>query len=203
MNRKLHPMAATSAVIWISLSGGCMTVKPVVVDRKTALENQILGTFQRLEDDVILASSVRGDEPPTRLTPLQREAVEAMMTREFIRDDIEAWKTQQAVGEAKSGLLEVLALPNEADQARQVQQLVEEENTSRKVILQRVISLSGELSEKDLPMVQLIFYRLNVQTSRPGDKVQLQNGNWQVIQRASGTGASPSSATVSQRPGSK
>ena len=157
---------------------GCVTVKPVVVDRKTQLENQILGTFQRLEDDLILASSVRGDRPEPRLSPLQREAVEAMMNREFFRDEIEELKSKQIVGEATTGLLAILALPGEPELAKRAKQLVEEENRNRLVILKRVISLNRDLSENDLPQVQHLFYRLNAQTARPGDKVQKENGAW-------------------------
>jgi uncharacterized protein YdbL (DUF1318 family) len=165
------------------LLAGCVSVKPVVLDRKTQLENQILGTFQRLEEDLILASSVRGEGPQPALSPLEREAVEAMMTREFFRDDIEEYKHQQVVGETRSGFLEILSLPGEVEQAKRVKYLVEEENHSRKVILQRVIGLNRELSDKDLPLLQLIFYRLNVQTARFGDKVQRENGAWMVVQK--------------------
>ncbi len=45
---------------------GCPVVKPVVLDRKTQLENQMLGTFQRLEENLILASSVRAERPEPR-----------------------------------------------------------------------------------------------------------------------------------------
>lgn len=165
----------------ISCYVSCVTVKPVVVDRKTQLENQILGTFQRLEDDLILASSVRGEQPEPNLSPLQREAVEAMMTREFFRDDIEELKSKQVVGEANTGLLIVLIQPVEEEQAKRVKYLVDEENRSRNIIFRRVISLSRDLSEKDMPAVQRTFYRLNLQTARPGDKVQQENGTWKAV----------------------
>jgi hypothetical protein len=173
----------------------CISLRPVVLDQKTQLENQILGTFQRLEDDLILASSVRGDEPQNTLSPLQREAVEAMMTREFIRDEIEEWKEKQAIGEANTGYLEALSLPAEEEQAKRLKTLVDEENRNRKIILERVIDLNKDLSRQDLPMVQRLFYRLNVQTARSGDKVQLESGNWSVFQ-SKGSLESPNKAPV-------
>ena len=120
---------------WLGLSlllgAACVTVNPVVLDRKTQLENQILGTFQRLEDEVILASSVRGDRPADRLTPLEREAVEAMMLREFIRDDIEALKSKQVVGEANTGLLVLLTPPSDPAEKQQAQLIVREHRQRR------------------------------------------------------------------------
>jgi uncharacterized protein YdbL (DUF1318 family) len=163
------------------LAPGCISLKPVVVDRKTQLENQILGTFERLEDDLILASSVRGERPEPRLSALEREAIDAMMTREFQRDDIEELKAKNVVGEANSGQLAVLAAPTEEAEAKRANQLVEEENRCRKVLLRRVIALEPELSEKDLPELQQALYRLNVQTARPGDRVQGKDGAWRRV----------------------
>jgi hypothetical protein len=159
----------------------CVTVKPVVVDRKTQLENQMLGTFQRLEDDLILASSVRGERREARLSGLEREAVEAMMTREFQRDDVDALKSKQAVGEARTGMLAVLTPPSDEAEAKRVKQLVAEENRCRQVLLRRVIALGPDLSDKDLPELQRVLYRLNVQIARPGDRVQGEDGAWRAV----------------------
>jgi hypothetical protein len=152
----------------------------VVLDRKTQLENQILGTFQRLEDDLILASSVRGDRPEPKLQPLEREAVEALMSREFHRDDIEALKSKRVVGEALTGLLVLRTRPTDEAEAKRARELLEEENRCRMVILRRAIALHRDLSEKDLPELQRVLYRLNRQIARAGDEVQEENGTWTV-----------------------
>jgi len=168
------------------LCGGCLSVKPVVLDRKTQLENQILGTFQRLEQDLVLASSVRGAPAARRLSPLQREALEALMIREFNRDDVEELKAKLVVGEANNGLLAVLVTPKDAAEARRVKRLVQEENHGRLVIMKRVIQLSRDLQAKDLPLVRDIFYRLNVQTIRPGEMLQQKDGKWiRILAKAS------------------
>jgi hypothetical protein len=159
---------------------GCATVKPVVIDTKTQLENQVLGAFQRLEQDLILASSVRG-EGGAKLSPLQREALEAMMIREFYRDDIDALKQQQVVGEGKDGLLLVITKPDQPERAQEVEKLVKRENDSRTIIMRRAIQQSRDLQEKDLPLVQQVFARLNRQTAQPGDRVQLESGRWETV----------------------
>ena len=164
----------------LAVAVGCVSVKPVVLDRKTQLENQILGTFKRLEGELILASSVRGaGQPAKKLSPLEREALEAMMTREFNRDDIEELKTRSVVGEGRDGLLATRDMPAEAVEAARVKKLVQEENNARLVLMRRVIQQSPDLSAKDLPELRRIFHRLNVQTARKGDWIQRSDGAWE------------------------
>jgi uncharacterized protein YdbL (DUF1318 family) len=160
---------------------GCVKARPVVVDRKTQLENQVLGTFHRLREDLVLASSVRGADPRPELSPLQREAIEAMMTREFYRDDIDELKQEQVVGEANTGLLTVIQQPSEPATAQRVEDLVKRENEAREIIMRRVIQLDRSLGERDMPEVRRTFYRLNLQTARPGERVQREDGRWEVI----------------------
>jgi hypothetical protein len=62
---------------------------------------------------------------------------------------------------------------------------VAEENRDREVIMRRVLSADGSLEERDAPLVRRIFYRLNSQAARPGDRVQREDGSWEV--RAGGT----------------
>ena len=174
-------MERLSLVLVACLLAGCVTFKPVVVDRKTQLENQMLGTFQRLEDDLILASSVRGERREPRLSGLEREAVDAMMIREFHRDDVDVLKSKQIVGEAKTGQLALLAPPSDEAEAKRVKQLVTEENRCRQVLLRRVIALGPNLSDKDLPELQRILYRLNAQAARPGERLQDEDGAWRVV----------------------
>jgi len=104
------------------------------------------------------------------------------MVREFYRDDIDALKQEQAVGEGKDGLLLVLRKPDQPGRAQEVETLVKRENESRTVIFRRVIQLSRELGDKDLPLVRQVFARLNRQTARPGDRVQQEDGRWETVQ---------------------
>ena len=166
----------------LTLVLGCVSVKPVVMDRKTQLENQILGTFKRLKSELILSSSVRGEAAPAKKrSPLEREALEAMMTREFNRDDIEDLKSKQVVGEGNDGLLAARNLPSETVEAARVKRLIQEENAARMVLMRRVLQQSPDLSDKDLPELRRIFHRLNVQTARKGDWIQRTDGKWEQI----------------------
>ena len=163
--------------------GACVTVKPVVLDRKTQLENQVLGTFQQLKQDLVLASSVRGPGAGAaeKLSPLEREAAEAVMQREFHRDDLEQLKADKAVGEGKDAMVVLLSAPEEAAAAARARRLVKEENAARAVIMDRVIQLNADLKQADLPLVRRIFRRLNRTAARPGDLVQRDNGKWEEV----------------------
>jgi hypothetical protein len=178
--RALVPTMLGTLVL-VALAPACINLKPANLAPKTQLENQILGTFQRLDDDLILASSVRGERREPRLSPLEREAVDAMMTREFHRDDLEALKSKNVVGEANTGMLAPLTLPGEEAEARRVKQLVEEENRCRMVLLRRVIALNPGLGEKDLPELRRALYRINAQTARPGERLQGEDGAWRQV----------------------
>jgi uncharacterized protein YdbL (DUF1318 family) len=174
-----------AALLLCCCFAGCPKVRPATVARKTQLENQILGTFDRLEDEVILASSVRGEQAGTaaKLSPLQREALEAMLDREFNRDDIDALKAQQVLGEGNDGMLVLLTPPADPKEAQRAKALVERDNRDRQLIIQRVVQINRELSDKDLPLVRRLFYRLNVQAARPGDRVQQPDGQWTTVRQ--------------------
>ncbi len=176
------PGATVAGLTLIAAAWGCVSLKPVILDRKTQLENQILGAFQRLEQDLVLASSVRGAPPATKLSPLQREAVEAMMIREFYRDDIDLLKQEQVVGEGNEGLLVLLARPEQPARAARVERQVKLENDSRTVIMRRVIQTNRDMTERDLALVRRIFHRLNAQTAGPGERVQREDGQWETVQ---------------------
>ncbi len=165
---------------WL-LAPACVTVKPVVLDRKTQLENQVLGAFTRLEQDLVLASSVRGSDaraPGGGLAGLRREAAEAMLLREFIRDDVEALKQDKAAGEGKAGKLVLLSPPEDEARAARARRLVKQENDARATIISCVLQLDPKLSDRDRPLVTRIFQRLNREAARPGDLVQLDDGRW-------------------------
>ena len=171
---KLMTLIVATGVVW---GAGCVSVKPVMLDRKTQLENQILGTFQRLEEELILASSVRGGEGK-KMSPEAREAAEALMTREYFRDDIEAYKDKQALGEGSNAMLVLLKAPDDAGEAARLRRMVDEENRARQVIVNRVIQLGRDLNKRDLPLVRRMLYRLNSQAARPGQMVQQLDGRW-------------------------
>lgn len=172
---------ALGAVVMLALvATGCMNFKLIAVDRKTQLENQILGSFGELQKDLVLMQSVRGEgQDSAALPPAQREALQAMMNRQFNADDIAVLKAQGVAAETRSGLLVLRDTPRterDADFKAEAKRLLDEENRDRQVFMKRVIAINPKLSEKDLPHVQSMLFRLNADGSAPGTLIEDDHG---------------------------
>ena len=175
------PPTRTSLLFLLLVPFSCVTVKPVVVDRKTQLENQIIGHFERLEEEMVLVSSVRGRVQTSKLPPLQREALDAMLNREFNRDDIEQAKDDLLLGEGNDGRLKLRKAPEDPARARMLERLLAEENRDRATIVRRVLQVEGGLSSRDRPRVWRALAQLQLRAAAPGHWVQREDGSWAQI----------------------
>lgn len=155
---------------------GC-TFNFEVTSQRTALENQVLGAYKELEDDVILASSVRapGDDKPV-LSASKRRAVDARQNQDFNRDDIDEMKDAEILGEAADGSLAVLP---KAPSGKLAAQLVAEENRDRAEIWNRIIAANENLSLKDLSQVRKTYAKLQREATAAGQWYQDESGAWQ------------------------
>lgn len=165
--------------------GGCVGVRPTVVDRHAQLENQIIGRLQQLERELILGSSVRGGEPERASessSSLAREAADAARRRAFNADDVARFKAAGLLGEGLDGMVKVLRAPGRPTDARWLPELAREENHDRQVLLRRALQLSPELGPDDLALVRHAFVRLVRQTARSGERFEQPDGTWTPIE---------------------
>jgi uncharacterized protein YdbL (DUF1318 family) len=180
---------------------GCTLAKVDVnvVSERTSLENQVLGTYNSLNEDMLLVASVRGVSPtgkieaPTRHTPEQVDATRAMETIAFHADDVETFKRFGWVGENQEGLLTPFTRETPKVAAEELktfaanyseaefQQVIKEVNQSREVLMMRVVQTNENFTIKDLPAIRKVFARINRQNSAPGSKVQEADGRWQTL----------------------
>ncbi len=177
-----------SALPWLLLAvsaSGC-TFKFDLTSQRTALENQVIGAYKELDDDVILASSVRAPDPKATVPKLSAErkrAVDARQNQDFNRDDIEELKDKQVLGEAVDGTVVVLPSgvagiqPGTSD-VRLAMQLVDEENKDRMTVWHRLIEASETLEDKDLPAVRRTRAKEQRDQAAPGQWIQDENGQW-------------------------
>ncbi len=157
----------------------CVSIRPRVVSRKTQIENQVVGELARLERDLVLVSSVRAlGADPAELSPAQREALVAMMDREFRRDDVLVLKQRQIVGEAADARLHFFGKRATAEDRARAKALVEAENLDREKLLQRIVDMNPGLSAADLPAVRQLVHELEVEASLPGTLVPDATGAW-------------------------
>ena len=183
-------MTRTIRMVILGLScliSGCSgpLVGVTVVDERTALENQVLGTYEELNQEVLLVASVRYIDPKGQLKPTpeippgKKTVIRAIQRSSFNKDDIDQLKEQAVLGENNLGGITLLAEEKvNPDRQAFVRNLVDEENTDRDIIMKRVIETNEQLSDKDLPRVQKMFASLNRDKARAGDMIQLENGEW-------------------------
>ncbi|MCS6896428.1 MAG: YdbL family protein [Nitrospira sp.] len=171
---------------WITAAGcGGPLVGVTIVDEKTALENQVLGSYQELTQEVLLVASVRYIDPEGRLVPRppvppgKEAAIRAMQRSAFNKDDIDRLKAEGILGENLEGGLTILA-PEKiaADRQAFVNNLVEEENADREVLMQRILATNETFTPQDLPKVRRTFAALNRDRARSGDWIQREDGQW-------------------------
>lgn len=174
----------------LSACGGPLVdVDVTVVDQKTALENQILGSYEELGKDMMLLASVRSVDQDGKLKsaanlpPGKMEAIRAMQRREFNKDDIVAFKNSGVAGEGKDGLLaffEVDRAKSDEKYKKFVQTIIEEENADRITTLKRILATNESFEDDELPKVQQISASLNRDNAKPGQKIQMEDGSWTV-----------------------
>ncbi|MEO5333093.1 MAG: YdbL family protein [Magnetococcus sp. YQC-5] len=176
----------TMAVVMVSLAGcGGPLLEVTLVDERTALENQVLGNYAELNQEVLLLASVRGIDPQGHLikkkpmAPNQKAVVRAMQRTAFNRDDLERFKLSGVIGENNQGGVTLLA-PNkvEAKLKAFVANLVEEENADRLIIMARMIDTDEKLTEQDLPRIRAIVATMNRDRAPAGVMIQQQDGAW-------------------------
>jgi len=162
-------------------------VNVTIVDQKTALENQILGSYEELGNEVLLLASVRSVDEEGKLKPVievpkgKRKALRAMQRQEFNRDDIREFKNTLCAGEGNDGLLKYFENERtlkDPDYKKFVVAILQEENEDRLTILQRIVATNENFSEKDLPKVQKISASLNRDNAQAGEKIQSDDGAW-------------------------
>ena len=169
----------------LGLGCGGPLVGVTVVDERTALENQVLGTYEELNQEVLLVASVRYIDPKGQLQkapeipPGKKAVIRALQRASFNKDDIDQYKSKGVLGENNQGGITLLAPDKVApEQLAFVENLVQEENADREVVMHRVIETNEKLSEKDLPRVKKMFAALNRDKAAPGHMIQSDDGNW-------------------------
>ena len=173
-------------IIFVLVVGcGGPLVGVTVVDERTALENQVLGTYEELNQEVLLVASVRYIDPKGQLQKApeipqgKKTVIRALQRTSFNKDDIDQYKAQGVLGENNQGGITLLASDQVApDKLPFVENLVQEENADRDIVMRRVIETNEKLSEKDWPRVKKMFAALNRDKALPGSMVQSDDGKW-------------------------
>lgn len=173
----------------ITSTSSC-SLKFDLTSQRTALENQVLGSYNELDDDLVMVASVRSLDPSgkkkdTDISDLQTKAIRARQNQDFNRDDIDEMKSQGLLGESSDGLLIMLpeqiagGKTSDVEQTKLAKVLTEEENRDRDVIWQRIIQSNENLSDKDLPEVKKTYAKMMKEKAAVGHWYQNDKGQWE------------------------
>ena len=166
-----------------------------VVSERTALENQVLGSYHALDDELLRLASVRAVDSSGKLRPPlvrsqdHKNTMLAMQRLAFHADDLDVFKQIGWVGENNAGLLSVFwqspdRLPEEVRelalnyQQSEFDSIIKQVNQDRIRMMERVIDLNENFSKNDLAKIQKIFGKLNREQALPGVSVQREDGTW-------------------------
>ncbi|NMB75934.1 MAG: hypothetical protein GYA21_12500 [Myxococcales bacterium] len=162
----------------------CVSARINVVDERTALENQILGRYQELDESLLQLASVRGgqDEGWTPEQASVRDAaIRARRVQRFVQDDVDELLRLGCLGEGRTARL----VPRACDEAgkdpkleERIQRVARLENEARQAILIFVIETTPEFSRKDLPRLESAWARLRAEQAPAGTWLEDPDGAW-------------------------
>jgi hypothetical protein len=171
--------------IMVLLVANCSVKAPEVkvTGEKTALENQVIGTYAEIEQDAWTLASVRSTKPgqQPKMPAEKKKVFEAVQGRKFNKDDIDEFKKAEIVGENNLGLLEIRndqKLESDPDLKNRVTKIVETENNYRKIIMDRIIVLNESAAKAGNENVSRIFAKINQDNSETGTWIQNDDAKW-------------------------
>jgi len=194
--RRTAVVACLSLVLlWLAGCGwltGLVGTKVIVRSSARSLQDQVLGAYDQVAEEVMVLASVRSVDPLTgevkaapAMSPSEARAVAARQSMEFHRDDILAFKREGFVGEGNDATL--VFFPQEQERLRRedpwlfslVEDLTRQENEDRHAVALRILeitpSLSGEEGMTSLRGILANKYRTEAE---PGTRIQDDTGNW-------------------------
>ncbi|MCK6551006.1 hypothetical protein L6R52_34530 [Myxococcota bacterium] len=168
---------------------GCIRVAGSVA-QPTALERQLLGEYERLDDDLVHASSIRGPGGAASYDVLRAEALGQRAIQRYNEDDLLELKREKCLAETmQATIVDRPCAAAERDEAvrRRVARIVAEENRARAAIITwaahdlarkagKSAPTSGELDE-----VRRTYQRLLREAALPGQLAEVEPGTFREV----------------------
>lgn len=156
-------------------SSGCLRVTTVSIGQKTSLERQLMGEFEPLTEEQVLASSVRSAyDLQAHLTDTPSRAVAARKRQMFNRDDLESLKQQGCLGESFTAQL----VKRDCEGSEVSSKLIEQENQDRDAIIDWIIIEHPALTPKDKPQIRALYHQMLLQQAKEGDWLEIEPNHW-------------------------
>lgn len=168
---------------------GCFTVA-TSAGTPTALERQLLGAYDELDRDLVLASSVRADiaRAPGSFDSVKALALEGRALQRFNEDDLVELKANGCLAETLEAT--VVARPcqfvAQEDATKRRDRVIEEENRSRRAIVEWAAFVQAREAGRDRPTpdqiaeIRRTYQRLIRESAAPGDLFETSPGQFQA-----------------------
>lgn len=177
--------------LWLVSSAGCVSISTNAAT-PTAIERQLLGAYEELDRDLIMAASVRGDVrgAPGSWDSLKALALEGRALMRFNQDDVRELKSAGCLAEGLEG--ELIARPCAGalgDVSARVARVVDQENRARRALVSfaalaaareagRTVVAPAELTE-----LRRAYHRLMRQAATPSDLFETVPGEFSPVTR--------------------
>jgi uncharacterized protein YdbL (DUF1318 family) len=171
----------------LTAASSCSIKAPEVrlTGEKTSLEKEILGTYHQMREDTWMIASTRGSvekAPPIPvISPEKKRSLDALREQEFNRDDVDEFKQKGYTGETNDGRVLVRSsdeLSRNPETAKLVDEIIQEENADRQIIIERVVELNDALKRAVPRDVAAVFAKMYQENSPAGTWIQKPDGTW-------------------------
>lgn len=183
---ELRTVTITSALLLSACS-----FKFELTSQKTALENQIMGNYRELEDDLIVTNFEKTSKDievkSQRKSLASVELERAQKNREFNADDIKELKDSGIIGETSDGSVGLLpkslggVAQASPEQIKLAEALIDEENRDRGIIWKSSITEESKSKDSEESQIRTNFARDIFEKSPTGHWFNVGN-RWTVKQ---------------------
>ena len=192
MRSSFVAIALAFAVVAASLGSGCVTIGTSVAT-PTALERQLLGVYEELDEDLRHAASVRGDGAGTpSFAGMRAKAVEGRALQRFNEDDVAELKAAGCLAETLQGRIvdrpcEVAGETGESLQ-RRLTRVVTDENRARDAIVSWAAHVQAREAGQPAPTADGVrnlwwtYARLLKEAAAPGHVLEVEPGVFRAVQ---------------------
>lgn len=180
MSKFLKYLACCSVLVLLSCTIKIPDIK--ITGEKTALENQILGEYNKVKEDAWMMASERGSGK-VEIPKDKKEIIEAIRNRDFNKDDVDEFKINGLIGEKPNGLIGIAdssaLLKLKENDKRLLDKVFAEENRDRSIIIKRITEVNTDFQAAGKGEVEKAFYSMNLEESPKGTYYLNPKGIWE------------------------
>ena len=166
----------------LGLVSACITINPVNLGKKSALERQLMGPFEPLSEEELLVASVRSSLITSvgPLVDLQRAALAARRRQVFNQDDKDDLQESGCLGEANDATLAKRPCDSKIPFSlmAQLERIIKEENQDRAAIINWVLASDPILKAESRLEIQSLYRALLRAQLKEGYWYQKDDGAW-------------------------